>query len=131
MPAKRKSEAIVEPEAATDASLAKAPCLSTKENASSASKKAKASGSKQKEAAPASDSIELEYDGVYDDCNEIRRKIRLSLKEPSFKITHWLEEIGGINRNSYNRFMKLSGPYGGAENGLYKAVCMILPTNSS
>ncbi|KAF8587504.1 hypothetical protein K439DRAFT_1338089, partial [Ramaria rubella] len=56
-----------------------------------------------------------------DDCNEIRRKIRLLQKEPGFKITHWLRDIGGINSNSFNRFMKASGPTGGAENGVYPA----------
>lgn len=58
---------------------------------------------------------------VYDDCNEIRRKIRLLQKDPDFKITHWLKEIGNINNNSYQRFMKASGPTGGASNGTYYA----------
>ncbi|KAF8308084.1 hypothetical protein DL93DRAFT_2142728 [Clavulina sp. PMI_390] len=58
---------------------------------------------------------------IYDDCNEIRRKIRALQKEPGFKITHWLREIGDINSNSYGRFMKLSGPTSGAENGVYPA----------
>ncbi|KAI0068279.1 hypothetical protein BV25DRAFT_1911278 [Artomyces pyxidatus] len=58
---------------------------------------------------------------IYDDCNEIRRKIRLLLKEPGFKITHWLKDIGGINNNSYQRFMKDTGPAAGASNGTYPA----------
>ncbi|CDO72356.1 hypothetical protein BN946_scf184977.g53 [Trametes cinnabarina] len=58
---------------------------------------------------------------IYDDCNDIRRKIRLLLKQPNFKITHWLKEIGNINNNSYQRFMKATGPTGGAENGTYYA----------
>ncbi|KAI0639284.1 hypothetical protein C8Q77DRAFT_1152272 [Trametes polyzona] len=58
---------------------------------------------------------------VYDDCNDIRRKIRALQKEPGFKVTHWLRDIGNINNNSYQRFMKASGPTGGAENGTYYA----------
>ncbi|KAF8308082.1 hypothetical protein DL93DRAFT_2087324 [Clavulina sp. PMI_390] len=58
---------------------------------------------------------------VYDDCNEIRRKIRALQKEPGFKVTHWLREIGNVNSNSYGRFMRLSGPDAGAENGTYPA----------
>ncbi|PCH33530.1 hypothetical protein WOLCODRAFT_93659 [Wolfiporia cocos MD-104 SS10] len=58
---------------------------------------------------------------VYDDCNEIRRKIRLLQKQPDFKITHWLKEIGNVNSNSFGRFMKATGPDGGASNGLYYA----------
>ncbi|KAI0814735.1 hypothetical protein BC629DRAFT_809819 [Irpex lacteus] len=56
-----------------------------------------------------------------DDCNDIRRKIRTLMQEPGFKITAWLREIGNINNNSYQRFMKASGPTGGAENGTYYA----------
>ncbi|KAF8885435.1 hypothetical protein CPB85DRAFT_1337189, partial [Mucidula mucida] len=59
-----------------------------------------------------------------DTCDEIRRKIRKLQKEPGFKITHWLREIGGINNNSYHRFMKLSGAHSGVENGTYKAAYM-------
>ncbi|KAF8519166.1 hypothetical protein JB92DRAFT_2786864 [Gautieria morchelliformis] len=58
---------------------------------------------------------------VYDDCNEVRRKIRLLQKEPGFKVTHWLRDIGGVNSNSLSRFMKVSGPTAGAENGTYVA----------
>ncbi|CDO72355.1 hypothetical protein BN946_scf184977.g52 [Trametes cinnabarina] len=56
-----------------------------------------------------------------DDCNDIRRKIRRLEKQPGFKITHWLKEIGGIYHNSYQRFMRATGPTGGAENGTYYA----------
>ncbi|KAI8995517.1 hypothetical protein BD414DRAFT_479763 [Trametes punicea] len=58
---------------------------------------------------------------IYDDCNDIRRKIRALQKDPNFKVTHWLREIGNINNNSYQRFMKASGPHGGASNGTYYA----------
>ncbi|EPQ60830.1 hypothetical protein GLOTRDRAFT_118914 [Gloeophyllum trabeum ATCC 11539] len=66
---------------------------------------------------------EDDEDGVpiYDDCNDIRRKIRALQKTPGFKITAWLREIGNINSNSYGRFMKATGPTGGAENGTYVA----------
>lgn len=42
-------------------------------------------------------------------------------KEPGFKVTQWLESIGKINNNSYQRFMKATGPTGGAGNGTYYA----------
>ncbi|KAJ3001894.1 hypothetical protein NUW54_g6151 [Trametes sanguinea] len=58
---------------------------------------------------------------IYDDCNDIRRKIRILQKQPGFKITHWLRDIGNINNNSYQRFMKAMGFSGGAENGTYYA----------
>ncbi|THH20012.1 hypothetical protein EW146_g1277 [Bondarzewia mesenterica] len=63
---------------------------------------------------------------IYDDCNDVRRKIRALQKEPGFKVTHWLREIGGINGNSLNRFskplkLKASGPTAGATNGAYVA----------
>lgn len=64
-----------------------------------------------------------------DDCNEVRRKIRQLLKEPGFKVrlrvraatstqlnassqvTHWLEQIGKINNNSYQRFSASHSPF--------------------
>ncbi|KAJ7578336.1 hypothetical protein C8J56DRAFT_969719 [Mycena floridula] len=126
MPAKRKSDAIEQFDNSSDteftpeAGSSKAPRLSEKDNASSASKaKAKAAPKSWKDV-----TLEGEDEGdvtVYDDCNEIRRKIRLLQKEPGFKVTYWLKEIGGVNSNSFNRFMKLSGPQGGAENSTYRA----------
>ncbi|KZT74741.1 hypothetical protein DAEQUDRAFT_734325 [Daedalea quercina L-15889] len=115
--------------------------------------KAKSKGTKAKELAPSKNWWEIKLEGededggvpVYDDCNDIRRKIRALQKTPGFKIrflrlyglspkklrhlqvTHWLEQIGKINNNSYNRFnhrypaVKASGPTGGAENGTYYA----------
>ncbi|KAG9018374.1 hypothetical protein FRB93_000077 [Tulasnella sp. JGI-2019a] len=56
---------------------------------------------------------------IYDDCNDIRRKIRALEKTPGFKITHWLKELGNINSNSYRQFMKMTRPNGGAGNRLY------------
>lgn len=58
---------------------------------------------------------------VYDDCAEVRRKIRLLQKNPGWKVTHWLKEIGGINSNSFGRFMKEKGRTDGASNGTYLA----------
>ncbi|GBE78331.1 hypothetical protein SCP_0112160 [Sparassis crispa] len=58
---------------------------------------------------------------IYDDCNEIRRKIRLLQKTPGWKVTQWLRDIGNVNSNSYGRFMKASGPHGGAGNSTYYA----------
>ncbi|KAG8936890.1 hypothetical protein FRC03_008619 [Tulasnella sp. 419] len=56
---------------------------------------------------------------VYDDCNEIRRKIRALQKEPGHKITHWLKAIGNVNSNSLTQFMKQTGANGGAGNQAY------------
>ncbi|KAF9479049.1 hypothetical protein BDN70DRAFT_879204 [Pholiota conissans] len=58
---------------------------------------------------------------IYDDCNEIRRKIRRLQKTPGFKLNHWLKDIGNINNNSYARFMRYEGETGGASNGTYYA----------
>ncbi|KAF8342911.1 uncharacterized protein EI90DRAFT_3030646 [Cantharellus anzutake] len=65
---------------------------------------------------------------IYDDCNDIRRKIKQLLTNPGFKITHWLKEIGDINNNSYQRFMKEKGPTGGAANGTYEAAYIYFET---
>jgi len=56
---------------------------------------------------------------VYDDCGEVRRKIRLLQKTPGWKVTEWLREIGGVNSNSYGRFMREKGKTDGASNGTY------------
>lgn len=58
---------------------------------------------------------------LYDDCNDVRRKIRVLMKTPGWKVTQWLKDIGGINSNSYGRFMKDSGATCGATNGTYVA----------
>ncbi|KAF7310056.1 hypothetical protein MIND_00378600 [Mycena indigotica] len=70
--------------------------------------------------------IQLEGDDegevpVYDTPGEVRRKIRLLLKEPSFKVTPWLKEIGNINSNSYRRFMAEKDAQSGKGNGTYYA----------
>ncbi|THH02914.1 hypothetical protein EW026_g69 [Hermanssonia centrifuga] len=66
---------------------------------------------------------------VYDDCNEIRRKIKALQKTPDFKVTHWLKEIGSINNNSFQRFMQAKGPTGGAGNGTYYAAYVYFEKN--
>lgn len=53
-------------------------------------------------------SIPYSADGpVYDSCNEIRRKIRSYLKKKDTTITTFLQELGGVNFNSYRRFMAM------------------------
>ncbi|KAI0732278.1 hypothetical protein C8Q72DRAFT_882335 [Fomitopsis betulina] len=95
---------------------------------SSVPTKGKGKGTKAKEPVPSRDWWEIVLEGeedgsvpVYDDCNDIRRKIRALQQTPGFKITHWFEKIGKINNNSYQRFMKATGPTGGAEDGTYYA----------
>ncbi|KAF9473400.1 hypothetical protein BDN70DRAFT_885888 [Pholiota conissans] len=58
---------------------------------------------------------------IYDDCSEIRRKIRRLERTPGFVLTHWLKDIGHINNNSYGRFMRYQGRLDGAANGTYYA----------
>ncbi|KAI0735296.1 hypothetical protein C8Q76DRAFT_711753 [Earliella scabrosa] len=142
MPPKRKSD-VLEPvidltaeqpekENGAVASLASAGSAAKKARVSDAGEASSStSGAKKGKAAAASAPkhwsevvLEGEEEGevpIYDDCNEVRRKIRLLQKEPGFKITHWLKEIGNINSNSFQRFMKASGPTGGATNGTYYA----------
>ncbi|KAJ7275243.1 hypothetical protein B0H12DRAFT_1086361 [Mycena haematopus] len=56
---------------------------------------------------------------VYDLPGDVRRKIRALLSTPGFKVTHWLEEIGRVNSNSYNRFMRAKDKWDGMSNGTY------------
>ncbi|KAI0662689.1 hypothetical protein C8Q70DRAFT_1051306 [Cubamyces menziesii] len=162
MPPKRKSDVLEHPpvavldyeaesEKATNAKASDAkPPAAKKARVSSTGEgpSASGSGSKKGKAADAPKCwrdivLEGEEEGevpIYDDCNDIRRKIRALQKEPNFKITHWLQEIGNINNNSYQRFscvavrcvpanvltevldtVKATGPDGGASNGTYYA----------
>ncbi|EKM58079.1 uncharacterized protein PHACADRAFT_206919 [Phanerochaete carnosa HHB-10118-sp] len=136
MPPKRKSN-VLEPsvdltadesqqEAATQArpAMKKARTSDVAESSSTGAKKGKGKA-KVEDNAP-NNWWEVKLPGedergvlVFDDCNEIRCKIRLLQKEPGFKVTHWLQAIGNINNNSYQRFMKATGPTGGASNGTY------------
>ncbi|EMD41770.1 hypothetical protein CERSUDRAFT_90346 [Gelatoporia subvermispora B] len=136
MPPKRKSDAIdAELQPTVDAKEAGTGSDSEVEVALPKTKKARtsdapeaSSSAKKKGKEPKSQyqswqeiPLEDEEDGVpvYDDCNEIRRKIRLLQKTPGWKVTQWLKDIGNVNSNSYQRFMKATGPTGGASNGTY------------
>ena len=55
---------------------------------------------------------------IYDDCNEIRRKINAFLKTSRMTQTLWLKLID-CNADSYGRFMKLKGKFNGNHNGVY------------
>ncbi|CAL1696076.1 unnamed protein product [Somion occarium] len=146
MPPKRKSDAIdlskdSEDENYTPKSPVTAPAKRARVsnasevapgNAEASSSKGKSDLESLKSAPKSWKDIELEGEDegevpVYDDCNEIRRKIRLLQKDPNFKITHWLKEIGDINSNSCQRFMKASGANGGASNGTYYAAYVTSP----
>eukprot|EP01117_Protostelium_nocturnum_P008004 TRINITY_DN2851_c0_g1_i2.p1 TRINITY_DN2851_c0_g1~~TRINITY_DN2851_c0_g1_i2.p1 ORF type:complete len:223 (+),score=56.82 TRINITY_DN2851_c0_g1_i2:129-797(+) len=66
---------------------------------------------------------------IFDDCDEIRRKVRNMLVS-GVKVTHWLKEIGGVNSNSYQRFMAQKGPLTGCENRLYYAAYVYFEAKS-
>lgn len=53
-------------------------------------------------------------------CNVIRKKITLFLATKEMTQTAFLSAIGGVNSNSFNRFMKLKEAYGGIDNGTYE-----------
>ncbi|KAH9857893.1 hypothetical protein C2E23DRAFT_801906 [Lenzites betulinus] len=129
--AKRKSDVLAEPviELTDSEGEEELPApVAKKARKSDVGEGSSTGGKKGKAASVAKNWYEIELEGeeeggveVYDDCNEIRRKIRLLQKQPDFKVTHWLKEIGNINNNSYQRFMKATGPTGGASNGTYYA----------
>lgn len=52
-------------------------------------------------------------------CASLRRKINLFLLKKEMTQKAFLEACGGINSNSFGRFMKLKGPWSGTENGTY------------
>ncbi|KAL1707122.1 hypothetical protein EV121DRAFT_288908 [Schizophyllum commune] len=56
---------------------------------------------------------------VYDDCAEVRRKIRLLEKTPGFVRAQWLREIGNVNSNSFGRFMASKERDAGGGNSTY------------
>ncbi|KIM48060.1 hypothetical protein M413DRAFT_219993 [Hebeloma cylindrosporum] len=125
MAPKRKSD-VLEPSLVDcpDSTLERA---FKKPRASDATDSSSSSSSKALSSTPRSwKDVKLEgedEDGVpvYDDCGEVRRKIRLLQKTPGWKVTQWLREIGGINNNSYGRFMREKGKTDGASNGTYYA----------
>ena len=55
---------------------------------------------------------------IYEDCNEIRRKINAFLKTGRMTQTAWLKLIGS-NSSSYQNFMKQKGPSGGSHSSVY------------
>ncbi|KAI0651736.1 hypothetical protein C8Q79DRAFT_1004999 [Trametes meyenii] len=131
MPPKRKSDVLAAPapDLEDDEPAAVASESSVKRARKSDAGEGSSTGAKKGKAAEAPKNwrdvvLEGEEEGdlpIYDDCNDIRRKIRILQREPNFKITHWLKEIGNINNNSYQRFMKATGATGGASNGTYYA----------
>ncbi|KAJ7706394.1 hypothetical protein B0H17DRAFT_1156689 [Mycena rosella] len=58
---------------------------------------------------------------VFDFPGEVRRKIRVLQGTPGWKVTVWLKEIGGVNHNSYSRFMAEKNKAFGAANSTYFA----------
>ncbi|CCM00914.1 uncharacterized protein FIBRA_02960 [Fibroporia radiculosa] len=121
MQPKRKSD-VLEADAPASAVPLKENAVAKKARVSDAPEGSSSKGQKAKEPAQTKNWREIVLEGededgvpVYDDCNEIRRRIRLLQKQPDFK------DIGGINNNSFQRFMKASGPTGGAGNGTYYA----------
>ncbi|KAJ7655026.1 hypothetical protein DFH06DRAFT_992842 [Mycena polygramma] len=120
MPPKRKSDVSTSDLEASSKENEVTPVATKKARVAAAS-----SSSKPKEAVRWQD-VELETDPdgeipVYDTPGDVRRKIRALLSTPGFKVTHWLQEIGGINSNSYGRFMKEKNKHDGAANGTYYA----------
>ncbi|RPB00505.1 hypothetical protein L873DRAFT_771181 [Choiromyces venosus 120613-1] len=59
---------------------------------------------------------------IYDSCDELRRKIRAFFRNPKYsKVTQkkFREAIGGVNANTYRRFMEKKGETAGAECGMF------------
>ncbi|KAJ6604451.1 hypothetical protein DFH09DRAFT_1242436 [Mycena vulgaris] len=120
MPPKRKSDVLTsELEAETsfkeNDSGELAPAKSKKARVNAASSSSSTSKSK------ATEDVELDTnpDGtipvLYD------AKIRALQSTPGWKVTSWLKEIGGINHNSYSRFMAEKNKNHGAANSTYLA----------
>ena len=61
-------------------------------------------------------------------CTLIRRKIQEFLATREMSQTKFLEAIGGVNSNSFGRFMKLSGAYSGVDNGTYRGAVRFFMT---
>jgi hypothetical protein len=66
---------------------------------------------------PGEEEGEIEID---QSCDQIRRKINNLINSGEMKVTHFQRECN-INSNSYGRFMKLKGPFSGADNQTYLA----------
>lgn len=52
-------------------------------------------------------------------CDTMRKKIKLFLATKEMTQTAFLSAIGGVNSNSFGRFMKLKGSLSGSDNGTY------------
>eukprot|EP01116_Phalansterium_solitarium_P008822 TRINITY_DN22788_c0_g1_i1.p1 TRINITY_DN22788_c0_g1~~TRINITY_DN22788_c0_g1_i1.p1 ORF type:complete len:264 (-),score=81.55 TRINITY_DN22788_c0_g1_i1:245-1036(-) len=78
---------------------------------------------KADELAAALGAVDYSDTRVFDDCNEIRRKIKHFLQtEAIMTQSAFLKLLGGINGNSYSSFMRLGPlPQSGASNVLYPA----------
>ncbi|KAI5778840.1 hypothetical protein EDC01DRAFT_600876, partial [Geopyxis carbonaria] len=50
-------------------------------------------------------------------CNQVRRKILAFLESGEMRVTAFQKHLG-VNSNSYNRFMKMSGPWQGVDNSV-------------
>jgi hypothetical protein len=59
-------------------------------------------------------------DPIYDDCNEVRNKIRAYLRKGEMNQSRFLQHLH-INSNSYYHFMGYEGPLTGGQNQTYRA----------
>lgn len=73
----------------------------------------------QPDTGDSSENDDENYSGKFVSCDSIRRKITLFLATKELTQTAFLSAIGGVNNNSFGRFMKLKGAYGGCDNGTY------------
>eukprot|EP00899_Mesostigma_viride_P006153 jgi/Mesvir1/15539/Mv03189-RA.1 len=58
---------------------------------------------------------------VFDDCDEVRRKINMFLATEVMTQAAFLRALGGINNNSLRRFLSYGGKDGGAGQDIYPA----------
>ncbi|KZV92454.1 hypothetical protein EXIGLDRAFT_769001 [Exidia glandulosa HHB12029] len=68
--------------------------------------------------------LEGEHDGtlrVYDDCDDVRRKIRLLCATPRFERDAWLNELNDVDDDDLKAFMEAKGPQVGADNPTYRS----------
>lgn len=60
-----------------------------------------------------------EETAVYSNCDEVRKQALEFIAEYACTQKRFLEAIGGVNSNSWNRFLKTKGKYQGASNSSY------------
>ncbi|KAH7102328.1 hypothetical protein BKA62DRAFT_111885 [Auriculariales sp. MPI-PUGE-AT-0066] len=58
---------------------------------------------------------------IFDDCNDIRRKIRLIMATPDFELGAWLSDIGGVAEQDMRLFLGEIGSDGGQSNPTFRA----------